>query len=122
MKYTLNCKTISLKLVLIKNIILKNSNVHFVEIQISRQLLCWKEYIKKNDKTIKNISQKDGVDAWIFFSDKLPELVTNIAMQPQFEKNIYIFLQKNDVLREECSLKKLHDFNLKHGITVNFLE
>lgn len=95
MKYTLNCKTISLKLVLIKNIILKNSNVHFVEIQISRELLCWKEYIKKNDKTIKNISWKDGVDAWIFFSDKLPELVTNIAMQPQFEKNIYIFfLQK----------------------------
>lgn len=43
-------------------------------------------------------------------------------MQPQLEKNIYFFLQKNDVLREECSLKKLHDFNLKHGITVNFLE
>lgn len=51
-------------------------------------------FVGKNDKTIKNISWKDGVDAWIFFSDKLPELVTNIAMQPQFEKNIYIFFTK----------------------------
>lgn len=80
MKYILNCKIILLKLVLIKNIILKNSNVYFVEIQILRELFCWKEYIKKNDKIIKNIFWKDGVDVWIFFFDKLLELVINIVM------------------------------------------
>lgn len=93
--------------------------------------------IKKKLKNIKNIFWKDVLDAWIFFSDKSPELETNMSMEPLFfNKNILvgrktIFYKKwfeknivfiNDVLREDGSFMNLHDFNLIYGINVNFLE
>ena len=108
------------------------------KLDITKQLLCGKAYIRERIKCISNNFWIDVLKSWLYFSELISELTLKAAMEQLFYntkflggKKPFFFYKRwyenkifvvSDILNEDGYFMDLITFNLINGMRAHFLE